>query len=158
MNLNNLTNRQQMILLILISADRPQTSLSIANRLSVSSRTVKSEMIQIEDIAHALSLVCRGNGHVKSFWSVGQHCISCAKEACARGLSTRIALACLLHDASECYMSDIPRPFKKGLPDYRAREEKLLDMIYRKFLGSSLTPEEQAQLQAIDDAMLWYDL
>jgi len=116
------------------------------------------EMIQIEDIAHALSLICRGNGHVKSFWSVGQHCISCAKEACARGLSTRIALACLLHDASECYMSDIPRPFKKGLPDYRAREEKLLDMIYRKFLGSSLTPEEQAQLKAIDDAMLWYDL
>ena len=50
MNLNNLTNRQQMILLILISADRPQTSLSIANRLSVSSRTVKSEMIQIEDV------------------------------------------------------------------------------------------------------------
>ena len=116
------------------------------------------EMIQIEDIAHALSLVCRGNGHVKSFWSVGQHCISCAKEACARGLSNRMALACLLHDASECYMSDIPRPFKKGLPDYRAREEKLLDMIYRKFLGSSLTPEEQAQLKAIDDAMLWYDL
>ena len=98
------------------------------------------EMIQIEDIAHALSLICRGNGHVKSFWSVGQHCISCAKEACARGLSTRIALACLLHDASECYMSDIPRPFKKGLPDYRAREERLLDTIYRKFTGSSLTP------------------
>ena len=67
-------------------------------------------------------------------------------------------LACLLHDASECYMSDIPRPFKKGLPDYRAREERLLDTIYRKFTGSSLTPEEQAQLKAIDDAMLWYDL
>ena len=116
------------------------------------------EAIQIEDIAHALSLICRGNGHVKTFWSVGQHSINCAKEAWARGLSNRIALACLLHDASECYMSDIPRPFKKELPEYQALEERLLGMIYEKFLGSPLTPEEQAQLKEIDDAMLWYDL
>ena len=116
------------------------------------------EAIQIEDIAHALSLICRGNGHVKTFWSVGQHSINCAKEAWARGLSNRIALACLLHDASECYMSDIPWPFQKELPEYQALEERLLGMIYEKFLGSPLTPEEQAQLKEIDDAMLWYDL
>lgn len=116
------------------------------------------EMIKIEDIAHALSLICRGNGHVKTFWSVGQHCINCANEARARGLSNRMALACLLHDASECYMSDIPRPFKKELPEYREHEERLLDMIYEKFLRASLTQEEQRQLKEIDDAMLWYDL
>ena len=40
----------------------------------------------IEDFAHALSLLCRGNGHVTSFWSVGEHCILCAREAEARGL------------------------------------------------------------------------
>ena len=116
------------------------------------------EMIRIEDIAHALSLICRGNGHVKTFWSVGQHSINCANEAVARGLSDRMALACLLHDASECYMSDIPRPFKKELPEYRTHEEHLQDMIYEKFLGSSLTQEEQMQLKEIDDAMLWHDL
>ena len=33
------------------------------------------DMIYIEDIAHALSLITRGNGHVKTFWSVGEHCI-----------------------------------------------------------------------------------
>ena len=75
--------------------------------------------IRIEDTAHALSLICRGNGHVRTFWSVGEHCINCAKEAQARSLSDRIVLACLLHDASECYMSDIPRPFKRELPEYR---------------------------------------
>ena len=37
--------------------------------------------IDIQDIAHALSLICRGNGHVHTFWSVGEHCICCAKEA-----------------------------------------------------------------------------
>ena len=116
------------------------------------------EAIRIEDIAHALSLICRGNGHVKTFWSVGEHCICCAKEAQARSLSNRIALACLLHDASECYMSDIPRPFKRELQEYREHEERLLDIIYKKFLGSPLTPEERSQMEEIDDAMLWYDL
>ncbi|MBR4027596.1 MAG: hypothetical protein IKJ01_08630, partial [Lachnospiraceae bacterium] len=74
--------------------------------------------IHITDIAHALSLICRGNGHVKTFFSVGQHCIHCALEAEARGYSKRVILACLLHDASECYMSDVPRPFKQYLTEY----------------------------------------
>ena len=69
-----------------------------------------------------------------------------------------MVLACLLHDASECYMSDIPRPFKKDLPEYRKKEDQLLEMIYRKYLGSALTDTEQLQLKEIDNAMLWYDL
>ena len=55
-------------------------------------------------------------------------------------------------------MSDIPRPFKQELPQYRIYEERLLKMIYEKFLGSPLTAEEEKELARIDDAMLWYDL
>lgn len=116
------------------------------------------QLIKIADIAHALSMICRGNGHVKTFWSVGEHCICCAREAAKRGLSERMILACLLHDASECYMSDVPRPFKKELPAYQEQEEQLLSMIFKKFLGSDLTEEERGQLKEIDNAMLWYDL
>ena len=76
------------------------------------------ETLDIRDIAHALSLTCRGNGHVKHFFSVGQHCLMCAKEAAARGYSKRVVLGCLLHDASEAYMSDVPRPFKVMLHEY----------------------------------------
>ena len=68
-----------------------------------------AEGICIEDIAHALSLLCRGNGHVSRFWSVAEHCILCAREAAAREWPARLVLACLLHDASECYLSDVPR-------------------------------------------------
>ena len=117
-----------------------------------------SDLIRIQDIAHALSLICRGNGHVQTFWSVGEHCICCAKEAAARGFSERMILACLLHDASECYLSDVPAPFKKELPEYQERENRLLSMIYKKFLGSDLSEEEQIQLKEIDRAMLWYEL
>lgn len=116
------------------------------------------ELFEIADIAHALSLICRGNGQVSTFWSVGEHCICCAKEAAARDLPNRMVLACLLHDAGECYLSDVPRPFKKNLPFYEEHEERLLGMIYEKYLGSDLTDEEQLQLKEIDNAMLWYDL
>ena len=54
-----------------------------------------------------------------------------------------MVLACLLHDASECYMSDIPRPFKKDLPEHQQREDALLEMICSKILGSSLSKTEQ---------------
>ncbi len=114
--------------------------------------------IRIKDIAHALSLTCRGNGQVKTFFSVGQHCINCAMEAKERGYSKRMILACLLHDASESYMSDVPRPFKQYLDAYQEMEEKLLDMIYTKYLGAPLTEEEQARLKEIDDDLLYYDL
>lgn len=118
----------------------------------------EKERICIDDIAHALSLLCRGNGHVKTFFSVGQHCILCAKEAMARGLPRRLALAALLHDASECYMSDVPRPFKKSFPEYQRQEEKLLCIIYEKYLGTGLSAKEEQQLKNIDNDLLWYDL
>lgn len=115
-------------------------------------------LIDIRDIAHALSLTCRGNGHVKTFFSVGQHCINAAKEAAARGYSQRVILACLIHDAGESYLSDVPRPFKQTLPEYIAAEDRLLDLIYEKFLGSTLTSEEEELVKSVDNDLLYYDL
>ena len=117
-----------------------------------------ASLFDVRDIAHALSLTCRGNGHVKTFFSVGQHCVNCALEAELRGFPTRVVLACLLHDASEAYMSDVPRPFKHALPSYVEAEENLLEMIYEKFLGSGLSEEEQKLVKIIDDDLLYYDL
>ena len=116
------------------------------------------ESIDIRDIAHALSYLCRGNGQVTSFFSVGQHCLHCAREARARGMSVRVTLGCLLHDGSEAYMCDVPRPYKQYIPGYRQQEEKLLAEIYKKFIGDSLSPEELAQIKTVDDDMLWFDL
>lgn len=117
-----------------------------------------AELICIEDIAHALPMICRGNGHVSSFWSVGEHCILCAKEAAVKGYSNRLVLAALLHDASECYMSDVPRPLKQNMKQYKEYEDHLLDVIYTKFLGFTLNIDEEKLIKEIDNALLWYDL
>lgn len=111
--------------------------------------------ILIEDIAHALSLMCRANGHFKEFYSVGQHCIYCCEEAIKRGYSNTVALACLLHDASEAYLADITRPVKRNLKNYLEIEAVLQNTIYEKYIGRELTKEEHELVSLVDDAMLY---
>ena len=113
--------------------------------------------IDLKDIAHALSLRCRRNGHVTHFYAVAQHSISCYKEAKARNHSKHVQLACLLHDCSEAYLSDITRPIKPKLPQYLIMEDKLQNMIWQKFLKTSLSEEDLKQVFAIDDDILSYE-
>lgn len=108
----------------------------------------------LDDIAHALSLICRAGGHFSSFYSVCQHSVACAAEAAARGWSRRVQLLCLLHDASEAYLADMTRPVKAQLPQYGDYEARLQTLIYETFAGGAPTPAEQEQINAADDCML----
>ena len=110
--------------------------------------------IDIEDIAHALSLICRANGHFRHFYSVAQHCIACAEEAIERGYSPEVILGCLLHDASEAYLCDVTRPVKKHIPQYLRAEEKLQEVIWKRFIGRELTDAEKKLIFEIDDDIL----
>lgn len=87
------------------------------------------EMICIEDIAHALSQQCRFGGHLHQFYSVAQHSAYC----CSLVEGDGHKLAALLHDASEAYLLDIPRPIKKKLENYKEIEDKLMILIAQKF-------------------------
>lgn len=117
-----------------------------------------TEDVSLMDIAHALSLMCRGGGHLKHFYSVGQHSINCMKEAKARNYPERIQLACLLHDASEAYIADIIRPVKVHLPDYYKIEDEITNCIFKKFGLSYLSEEEAAAWKQIDDEILDHEL
>ena len=117
----------------------------------------EAEKIAIEDIAHSLSLLCRANGHYEEFYSVAAHCINCYDEACARSQTARVKLACLLHDAAEAYISDIPRPVKNDLAGIDEIEERIISLVYEKFVGSPLSDYELSAVKSIDDAMLYYE-
>jgi hypothetical protein len=118
---------------------------------------MKPEQVHILDIAHALSLATRANGHIRHFYSVAQHCVNCTLEARSRGLSTRVQLACLLHDASECYLADVPRPVKHRLTGYAEAEEKVTAVIEQALGIAGLSEAEQRSVREIDDAMLYYE-
>lgn len=102
--------------------------------------------IHIEDIAHALSLICRFNGHCDRFYSVGQHS---AMIACLA--SPENALWGLLHDAAECYVADMPRPVKRCIPGYKRIEADVELAVARKFGLSEVMPTE---IKELDHAML----
>ncbi len=117
----------------------------------------EAEDIDIDDIAHSLSLICRANGHFREFFSVARHSINCAKEAKARGFGARIQLLCLLHDATEAYMGDMTRPLKRQLPYYCECEQRLHGQILHALGIPAENQSESAVVREIDDCMLYHE-
>ena len=111
--------------------------------------TPSPDDILIEDIAHALSNLARFNGHTNKFYSVAQHSVYCALKA-----PERLALAALLHDATEAYLGDVVRPLKLLLYDYLEFEDRINALIAEKFLLNSLTVEDYRRINDIDLKML----
>jgi hypothetical protein len=91
------------------------------------------EDVNLEDIAHALSNICRFNGHVNDFYSVGTHSLNVCAVLIAWGESEQVQLYGLLHDAAEAYCCDIPRPLKPYLPGYKDIEAGIMTAVYKRF-------------------------
>lgn len=106
------------------------------------------EDIDVNDIIHSLSNLCRFGGHCNTFYSVAQHCVlvslMCPPEDALWGL---------LHDASEAYLIDIPSPLKKApeFAHYRIAEKKLQDIICKVF---ELPPDEPESVKLVDKRIL----
>lgn len=111
------------------------------------------EDIDILDIAHALSMKCRFNGHCKDFYSVAQHSIYVALECKKKWPDkSELALWGLLHDSGEAYLPDIPRPIKNmNIGILKECEENILKMIVEKYGLSFPEPEE---IKIVDTALL----
>jgi hypothetical protein len=106
------------------------------------------EEIDIDDVAHALSQMCRFVGHTDGFYSIAQHSVLVSEL-----VPHQDALWGLLHDASEAYLCDLPAPIKRDpeMSFYRIAEDRLMRAICRKF---GLRPQMPFSVMAADKLAL----
>lgn len=99
--------------------------------------------ICVEDIAHALSNLCRFTGHASRFYSVAEHSVRVSRRVFSLTGDPTLSLWGLLHDASEAYICDIARPLKQQpeMHAYRDAEANLQAAIARAFELDEAEPE-----------------
>jgi uncharacterized protein len=97
----------------------------------------RAEDVEIKDIAHSLSNLCRFNGHVRRFYSVAQHCV-----LVSQAVKPQFALYGLLHDAAEAYIGDMTRPLKHDpqMRRYKECDIRLTHVIYSRFGLTDIEP------------------
>lgn len=86
------------------------------------------EDVDLADIAHALSLICRYGGHATRFYSVAEHCV-----LLSHAVAPENALWALMHDAAEAYVGDMVRPLKQQMLAYQDVENRVLSTIAKRF-------------------------
>jgi hypothetical protein len=121
---------------------------------------ISSNEISIRDIAHSLSMQCRYNGHTKKFYSVAEHSVNVMEMVaqhigkgtlCQGTKNAKILMSALLHDASEAYLCDIPRPLKPLLSNYAEIEKNVENHICNVF---GLNPDKHPLIKEADNAIL----
>lgn len=121
----------------------------------------KPEDIDILDIAHALSMNCRFNGHCTDFYSVAEHSVrvcDCVKDLAQvrigeyypfiADIDATIVLQAwgLIHDAAESMVSDVTRPVKQLFPRFSQIEDNLMRITAEALGVPPLFDEDHKQM------------
>ena len=93
--------------------------------------------IPILDVAQALSMNCRFNGHIDKFYSVAEHSVLVSNL-----VSEENALYGLLHDYAEAFVSDVPRPFKTTITGHDEFEARIMAEVCALYGLPLEMPEE----------------
>jgi 5'-deoxynucleotidase YfbR-like HD superfamily hydrolase len=105
--------------------------------------------VDLGDIATGLAHVCRFSGQMDAFYSVAQHSLHVASH-----LPLHLKVWGLLHDATEAYMGDVPRPVKLLCPDYKVIEARVEEAVRLRFGLDPLTEAQRVLLKEADSRCL----
>ena len=124
--------------------------------------SLSPECVDIETIAHALSLKVRFNGHCRDLYSVAEHCLLGSGR-----IAGPFKLAFLLHEVSEVFLPDIPAPIKPFvrvlrapgfLQTWEAFEAEHADVIFQALgLSSIRSLIDSLEVKDMDQAMLAWE-
>ncbi len=96
--------------------------------------------VTLDDLASALSNVCRFSGHLPCFYSVAQHLVNTS-----RIVRPEFAFDALMHDTAEAFTNDLPTPLKWALPIFKELEVKIEAAMAGKFGFNYPYPPEVKQ-------------
>lgn len=112
-----------------------------------------ADMINLEEIALALSRIPRFGGHTAPLedwgYSVAQHCYLASLVA-----PKAFRPAALLHDASEAYTGDITKPLKRCLGSRLEEIEAKIQGVINVRFGLVWNAHQSPEVHAVDLAML----
>lgn len=83
---------------------------------------------QLRDIAQGLGNACRFAGQCNRFYSVAEHSWHASYL-----VPEHLRFAALMHDAAEAFLGDVTRPLKALLPEYKAIELTVEEVIDDRF-------------------------
>lgn len=109
----------------------------------------ESKKIHIRDVAHTLSMICRFNGHLKEFYSVGEHSLLVETLLYLRGHPPRIRLLGLTHDVTEYLVGDIISPIKKLVPKVKDLEEEIAPTLFQ---GLGIPKPTESEMEPVHEA------
>ncbi len=118
---------------------------------------IESNRINIIDIAHALSMSCRFNGMCSNYYSVAEHSLLVGMEMEKLYPNERdLILQALLHDGTEAYIPDIPKPLKHYWEtkfEIMGFEDRIMAHIYSR-LGVKADNSKDDDVKKLDNALL----
>lgn len=84
--------------------------------------------VTLDDLASAVSNICRFSGHLPCFYSVAQHLVNTS-----RIVPVGLEYDGLMHDTAEAFTNDLPTPLKWALPIFKELEVKIESAMAKKF-------------------------
>jgi len=98
----------------------------------------RTNLVGVEEIATAISNLCRFSGNLPAFYSVAEHSVYVSLL-----LDGTVGQTLgLLHDAAESVISEIPFPVKNRVPQLQDMEDRYLDEILSSLLTDYKTSEK----------------